>query len=325
MEDSSTAYLLVCVYLVPFVFANVFFTKYLFSDYEVRWKLVQLLFASTFTASCSMFELVIFEILNVWDSNLRWVTWKMSLSFLCWDILLCLPYLLLYSVCIEKGLSRRWSLCISSVFLLPCLYAFLRIGDYFHISSTDIGSFRLWSIDQYIGRISVLGVTVMAILSGFGAVNTPYTWLAFFRREIDHASITSLEKKLLHMMNILSMKKRRLVSLRKEMDNLKTQELETRGFLSIAASLFRIHSRSLTSYERDVAQLQEEIRTMETFNLEMFLEIHEMRIEKNAKSKSLTLWGRVKNLLGHFMSVYSLYKIVMVCNFFWWFVNGCLM
>lgn len=43
--------------------------KQLFKDYEVRHKMVQLIFSITLTLSCTMFELIIFEILGFLDSR----------------------------------------------------------------------------------------------------------------------------------------------------------------------------------------------------------------------------------------------------------------
>jgi hypothetical protein len=52
-----------------FVGGWVFFVKKLFRDYEVHHRLVQLIFSVTFSLSCTMFELIIFEILGVLDSR----------------------------------------------------------------------------------------------------------------------------------------------------------------------------------------------------------------------------------------------------------------
>lgn len=70
------------------------------------------------------------------------------------------------------------------------IYIFWKIGDPFPILSPKHG---ILSIEQLISRIGVIGVTVMAILSGFGAVNYPYTSMTYFMRYLKVIVLFSTE------------------------------------------------------------------------------------------------------------------------------------
>jgi golgi pH regulator len=50
-----------------FAFAWFFFARHVFKNFEITSRIPLVLFASMFTLSCNMFELVIFEILDVTD------------------------------------------------------------------------------------------------------------------------------------------------------------------------------------------------------------------------------------------------------------------
>lgn len=69
-QDSS---ILLATQVLFFIFGWVFFMSKLYKDYEVKRPGVQIVFSLTFALSCTMFELVIFEILGVLDGGCAFV------------------------------------------------------------------------------------------------------------------------------------------------------------------------------------------------------------------------------------------------------------
>lgn len=111
------------------------------------------------------------------------------------------------------------------------LILFWKIGDPFPILSPDHG---ILSIEQCVSRIGVIGVTVMAFLSGFGAVNCPYTYMSYFvkylniqknlldiknlnfERNVTEDDVKIVEKRLMQTYDMILFKKKKLVNLKKE-------------------------------------------------------------------------------------------------------------
>ena len=68
------------------------------------------------------------------------------------------------------------------------------------------------SLEGWLSRVGIIGVTMIAILSGFGAVNCPYSNVTFFIQKFDDSQIGRLECQVLHINdNILEKKKQILL------------------------------------------------------------------------------------------------------------------
>lgn len=80
------------------------------------------------------------------------------------------------------AVRRSFVKLLSVLVWLVFLYLFWKVGDPFPVLSSGKQSLRLLSMEQGISRIGIIGVTVMALLSGFGAVNYPYSSMAVFMR-----------------------------------------------------------------------------------------------------------------------------------------------
>ena len=71
MELLGDTVIVLASQVVFFLVGWIFFVKMLFRDYELHHSLVQLIFCVNFTLSCTMFELIIFEIVSFLDKNSR--------------------------------------------------------------------------------------------------------------------------------------------------------------------------------------------------------------------------------------------------------------
>lgn len=124
------------------------------------------------------------------------------------------------------------------------------MGDPFPILSPKKG---LLSIEQGVSRIGVIGVTVMALLSGFGAVNYPYTSMAYFMRPVSYADVLAIEKRLLQTMDMIVAKKKRIaISKRGEV----AARTEARSLIwGMLAPLGSINGNQESNYNKFLPQL----------------------------------------------------------------------
>uniref|UniRef100_A0A9J8B4D0 Golgi pH regulator n=2 Tax=Cyprinus carpio TaxID=7962 RepID=A0A9J8B4D0_CYPCA len=252
-----------------FGFGWLFFMRQLFKDYEVRQYVVQVVFSITFAFSCTMFELIIFEILGVLSSTSRYFHWKLNL----YVILLVL------------------------IFVVP-----------FYIGYFVVSNIRLCilSIEQLISRVGVIGVTLMALLSGFGAVNCPYTYMSYFLRNVTDSDILALERRLLQTMDMIVSKKKRIAMTRRQMYQRGEEQNKQTGFWGMIKSV-----TSSPSGSENLSLIQQEVDALEELSRQLFLETVDLQATKERIEYSKTFQGKYFNFLGYFFSIYCVWKIFM--------------
>ncbi|XP_077562139.1 Golgi pH regulator [Haemaphysalis longicornis] len=297
-----TDFLVVTVSQVLFFAGGwVFFMKKLFKDYEVHHLSVQLLFSITFSLSCTMFELIIFEILGFLDSSSRYLHWKIGLYAILFMLIVLLPFYIGYLIIsntrfVQTRLVKPLALGAWLVFV----YLFWKIGDPFPILSPKHG---ILSMEQVISRVGVVGVTLMAVLSGFGAVNYPYTSMAYFMRVVTATDVQNMEKKLLQTLDVIIMKKKRMAIAQREKQSVSSRK----GIWGMLQSV-----TSLPGTE-DIGQLKQSVEALEEFSRQLFLETVELHNMLERIEWSHTFKGKYFNFIGYFFSLYCIWKI-FICT-----------
>ncbi|KAK3107617.1 hypothetical protein FSP39_018367 [Pinctada imbricata] len=289
-----------------FFFAGgyVFFIKQLFRDYEVHHTVVLLVFSVTFSLSCTMFELIIFEILGVMESSSRYFHWKLGLYSILFVLIAVLPFYIGYFIIGNIRLvpqKRHWRAGLTAAVWFVFLYLFWKVGDPFPILSPKHGIF---SIEQCIGRIGVLGVTLMAVLSGFGAVNYPYTSMFYFIRAVSDADIQGVEKRLMQTMDMIIMKKKRVALAKRESLKQASINQSQGGIWGIFKNV-----RLAAPSTENIPLLKQETDAYEELSRQLFLESVDLHNAQERIAYSKTFKGKYFNFLGYFFSIYCVWKI----------------
>ncbi|CAE7205826.1 gpr89 [Symbiodinium natans] len=260
----------------------------------------------------AQFELMLATVAGFLDPDVRAIAWKVDHWTLIWLAYVALPACFVWtsvrSICYG---SHRLAFASAVLSLPPFWYAIYVSGRLIHIDSVS------FSADLLMARIGVLGVTVVATLSGFGAVNFPFQSMHSFLRPVTQQQVADVEQRLLRTMRLISARKRQELTLKQEESRLSGEEplsivgrvaqLVQRPLLSLEALGLNVRGGSSATRK----QLITEIQALEAFSRELFVELDELIQARLCELKARTVLGRAMNVLGRCCSAICVYKILM--------------
>ncbi|EEH55000.1 uncharacterized protein MICPUCDRAFT_35156 [Micromonas pusilla CCMP1545] len=181
----------------------------------------------------------------------------------------------------------------------------------------------LFTMAQAVSRMGVIGVTMLAALSGFGAVHFPYTCLSFFARNVGEGELRAMQRRLLQATETVVSRKKKRALLLVELEDVRRGGREVgvdnggdnpkpgmfRRFTNIGAS-FGASGRAKT-IELQLDALDAEITALDHVTRSLFTETHEVRNARERAAESRTSWGALKNIMGWITSFACLWRVLV--------------
>ncbi|XP_015419750.1 PREDICTED: Golgi pH regulator A [Myotis davidii] len=288
--DSS---IMITSQILFFGFGWLFFMRQLFKDYEVR--------RDHFDDANIEEDVTGFAV----SCSSRYFHWKLNLCVILLILVFLVPFYIGYFIVSNIRLLHKQRLLFSCLLWLTFMYFFWKLGDPFPILSPKHG---ILSIEQLISRVGVIGVTLMALLSGFGAVNCPYTYMSYFLRwfmllaELFVICLLFGDFVCFHCRMAMT---RRTMFQKGEVHN------KPSGFWGMIKSI----TTSAPGSE-NLTLIQQEVDALEELSRQLFLETADLHATKERIEYSKTFKGKYFNFLGYFFSIYCVWKIFMVSILF---------
>ncbi|KAI7862373.1 Abscisic acid G-protein coupled receptor-domain-containing protein [Spinellus fusiger] len=300
--------LLLCIQLLLLTVGAQQATKLLFKGYSpptvfsfgATFYGPQSMFALTMSCSCTLFLLVFSEISHLFDKKTRWYYWQWNLNILLLLVILVLPWYQMYSILkYSRGWRSRSAMYGATLTFLAYIYLLIQFS-FLNESTKEY----TW-VEASIFRVSTIGITLIAALSGFGVVHTPYvTWTAFTKK-ISEKDYNSAEHAYEQTRKILHDKGLQLKRLKSQLLKDQVSEVPSNRVSHWISSWMN----SSDTQEHEL--LETEISQLEGLCATMKLNVDELA-RVRAKSQFSQTWrGQCWNLVGIVFTGYCIYRLIM--------------
>ncbi|KAH0537215.1 hypothetical protein FGG08_005957 [Glutinoglossum americanum] len=274
-------------------------------------RLMALSFSATFALTCVVPELVLCEISDLLHPESRGLAVRLTISALLILLLIVTPLLQLHSIIKGLGLGFRGSGRGSSRigWVLEAFGFTLWIVGFWWVGQGLPGTHPDQSLREAAGRtvregciarVAVIGVALMALLSGFASVSTPWQKFGVKSHPVAETDIARKQAGLEATDGMLTAKRSRLRALERKMTEMPSEGLFTKVMGSIRGD----------ADTQEYKTLQLEIRGLQTMRSSLHSSLSMLQRRRYAQQRMSGRFGRLLSLANYIFSIYCIYRIL---------------
>lgn len=274
------------------------------------WPLSAISFSVTIALSTVLAELILCEISNSFDPRSRALVLKFTLSSLVILLVIVTPLLELHSMIksagweFTKGNKARvgvaWVLeVLGFAIWITCFWWIGQGLPGTHVLERAYNSRKSLS-EACLERIGIIGISLMALLSGFASVSSLWQTFGVRVRSVSETDIARKQAGLDATREMLEIKRSRLRALEAKMS-----EAPERGFMNKVIGSIRGNADM-----QERKSLQMEISGLETMTMTLSSSLSILESRRLSQQRSSTPSGRILVLVSYAFSIYCMYRIL---------------
>lgn len=278
--------------------------------HAIRRRVVRVSFSTTFALAFVLGELIFCEISNIIDPSARSLALKFTIPTLLFLLIVLIPFLEIQSIIQGAGWEFRvsrgriprmpWILQFTGFIIWLMMFWWLGKslpGTYVYDTANQAGKSMM---EACLERVGVVGISMMAILSGFAAISSPWQTLKAKSRPVTETELLRKQAGLDATIDMLGSKRNRLRVLQRKMSDAPQTGLITKFMGSIRGD----------ADAQEVSMLQQEISGLETMSMSLSSSLAMLQARRSAARAASTPMGRFWIVSSYGFSMYCLYRIL---------------
>ncbi|KAL1311198.1 hypothetical protein AAFC00_001393 [Neodothiora populina] len=281
-------------------------------------RIVAFTFSTTIALSAVLVELILCEISNLLNPAARGLALRLTLLSLLVLIVIIIPALAIHSwisaplknsTAAGYASSRKEHPTLRYMFEAVLLGLWLLAFWYMPHTSVLPSTLREHKGNQShehgfteacLGRIGIIGISLMASLAGFAAVSSIWQTFGVRQRPVRETDLSRKESGLTATQEMLATKESRLRALQRKM----SEAPQDKGFMNRMMGSF---GGNADTNEQRILEM--EIAGLETMSMTISSSLATLRSRYTAQKRSHTSTGRLLNACNFVFSLYCLYRI----------------